>query len=142
MKSASHGDRHRRPILSVLRRLTRIFASRNCYLYLSQSSTSYGFSPNIETDFDPLQPFCSGTRGTCTTVAFISPTVACTKMHTDQVGGRSKAYTNHTSYPHSRPTSSFIHVPAHRDFREKYFQGFKKPSDAGSRWRNSCSRLC
>jgi len=22
------------------------------------------------------------------------------------------------------------HVPAHRDFREKYFQGFKKPSDA------------
>ncbi|KAH9993243.1 tRNA guanosine-2'-O-methyltransferase [Russula vinacea] len=28
--------------------------------------------------------------------------------------------------------SSPIHIPAHRDFREKYFQGFKKPSDAGS----------
>ncbi|KAF8499621.1 tRNA guanosine-2'-O-methyltransferase [Russula emetica] len=29
-------------------------------------------------------------------------------------------------------SSSLIHVPAHRDFREKYFQGFKKPSDPGS----------
>jgi len=28
-------------------------------------------------------------------------------------------------------SSSPIHVPAHRDFREKYFQGFKKPPDAG-----------
>jgi len=29
-------------------------------------------------------------------------------------------------------SSSLTHVPAHRDFREKYFQGFKKPSDTGS----------
>jgi hypothetical protein len=27
-------------------------------------------------------------------------------------------------------SSQSIHIPAHRDFREKYFQGFKKPSDA------------
>jgi len=29
-------------------------------------------------------------------------------------------------------SASPIHVPSHRDFREKYFQGFKKPPDAGS----------
>lgn len=26
--------------------------------------------------------------------------------------------------------TEIVHVPAHKDFREKYFQGFKRPSDS------------
>ena len=44
-------------------------------------------------------------------------------------------FDSHAAAPHDdesakgEPSPLPAHVPAHRDFREKYFQGFRKPPD-------------
>lgn len=65
-----------------------------------------------------------------TSVAFPPPTFDSQTVH----GSSSSSSNDHDDEDVSAASLLDAHIPAHRDFREKYFQGFKskKPSSVAS----------